>query len=141
MKIEKTFEIEREKDKYEYTVYADINNDKHEFIEITIIHYPIKQYNNHVKLIINIIHDDELSIRVRRVRNNWNGTGLDFTNMITIYTSQEFDYSNILSRERYEKINSVEDVKRLVVDIIVLIEDFIQCYIEDAIAEFIEGGE
>jgi hypothetical protein len=139
--LEKIFEEVRERDRLEYIVYADINNDMAKFVEITIIHYPMKQYSNHVKLILDIFYDDKLSLGVRRVRNNWNGTGLDFTNMITIYTTQEFDYSSIISRERYEKINSIKDVKELVSDILELFEDFVEYYIKQVVEEFTKEEE
>jgi len=139
--LEKIFEEVRKKDRFEYIVYADIYDDKAKFIEITIIHYPIKQYNNHVKLILDIVYDGKLSLGVRRARSNWNGSRLDFTNMIIIYTTQGFDYSNILSKECYEKINSVEDVKKLASDILELFGGFVKYYVEEVVGEFIEKGE
>jgi len=136
--IEKIFEEERGRGRLEYRVYAEFNdNDIAERIDITVTWYPLRQYGNHVSLSMALYLGDGLSLEVRKWRDSWGGSGLDFKNIVTIYTTQELDDMPVLGKDRYMKINSVGDVKELISDILGLFEDFVTYYIKSTVEEFI----
>jgi len=134
---DKYLEEEREKDRFEYRIYAEFSNDIAERVDIRITYYPIKKYYNHVTLSLSLYLSNGIVLEMYRSRDSWSGSGLDFRNKIVIYTTQEFDDTAILARERYEKINSVEDVKKLIEDIMELYKDFVEYYICNEVEEFI----
>jgi hypothetical protein len=139
--LEKIFEVEREKDRLEYRIYAKFENDIAERVDIAVVWYPMKKYGNNVTLSMTLYLEDGLNLEVRKVRNSWGGSGLDFKNRVTIYTTQELEDEHIFSRERYEKISSVKDVKTLISDILELFEDFVKYYVKNVVEEFIEEEE
>jgi hypothetical protein len=136
--LEKIFEEERERDRFEYRVYAKFDDDIAERVDVSIVYYPMKRYGNNVTLNLTMYLENGLNLEVRKVRNSWGGSGLDFRNTIRIFTTQEFDDTVVLGRERYEKMSSVKDVKELVNDIIELFKDYVAYYIENTVNEFIE---
>jgi hypothetical protein len=138
--IEKIFEIERERDRLEYRVYVKFDNEIAERVDITITWYPMRRYGNHVSIAMIMWLEDGLNLEVRKWRDSWDGSGLDFRNKITIYTTQELE-DDIFSRERYEKINSIEDVKTLISDILELFENFVKYYVVQEVKKFIEEEE
>jgi len=137
--IEKFFEEEREKDRFEYRVYAEFSDDIAERVDISITYYPIKRYGNHVALNMSLYLENGLVLEMYRSRDSWGGSGLDFRNKIVIYTTQELDDTQVLARERYEKINNAKDVKELVKDIIELYKNFVEYYICKEAEEFINA--
>jgi len=142
--LEKIFEEERERDRLEYRIYAKFYEDKDDIVEkvdVTITWYPLKRYGNHVSLNITLYNEYELSLEIRKWRDSWNGSSLDFVNRVTICTTQELEDEHIFSRERYEKISSVKDVKTLISDILELFEDFVKYYVKNVVEEFIEEEE
>jgi len=141
MSIEKTFEIERERDRFEYRVHAKFSDEIAERVEVSIVYYPMKKYFNHVTLHLTLYLEDGLNLEIRKVRDSWGGSGVDFINTITIYTTQELEDEHVFSRDRYEKISNIEDAKELVSDILELFEDFVKYYIKQVVEDFIEGEE
>ena len=136
--IEKFFEVERERDRLEYSVYAKFNEDDIvERVDITITWYPLKRYGNHVSIAMIMWLENGINLEVRKWRDSWDGSGLDFRNKITIYTTQWL-LSDIFDKERYEKISSVKDIKELINDILKLFENFVKYYVAQEVEEFIE---
>ena len=139
--LEKFFEEEREKDRYEYRVCAKFSDDIAERVDITVTWYPLKRYGNHVSLSMTLYLEDGLNLEVRKWRDSWNGSGLDFVNKITIYTTEEFCDMQVLGKDRYMKISSAKDIKELINDILKLFENFVKYYISQEVEEFIEEEE
>ena len=139
--IEKIFEEERERDRFEYRIYAKFDDDIAERVEIAVTWYPLKRYGNHVSIAMMLWLENGINLEVRKWRDSWSGSGLDFKSTIRIYTTQELEDEHIFSRERYEKINSVEDVKTLISDILELFENFVKYYVTRELEEFLEEEE
>jgi len=138
--IEKIFEEERERDRFEYRICAKFDDDIAERVEIAVTWYPLKRYGNHVSIAMIMWLENGLNLEVRKWRDSWNGSGLDFKNTIRIYTNQWL-LSDIFDKERYEKISSVKDIKELINDILKLFENFVKYYISQEVEEFIEEEE
>ena len=139
--IEKIFEVERERDRLEYRIYAKFDNEIAERVDIAVVWYPLKRYGNNVTLHLTLYLENGLNLEIRKVRNSWNGSGLDFKSTIRIYTTQELEDEHVFTRSRYDKINSIEDVKELINDILELFEDFVKYYVKDEVEKFIEEEE
>ena len=140
--LEKIFEVEREKDRLEYSIYAKFNDDDiAERVDITVTWYPLKRYGNHVSLNMTLYIENGLNLEIRKWRDSWSGSGLDFKSTIRIYTTLWLEGEHIFNRERYEKISSVKDIKELINDILELFENFVKYYVVQEVEEFIKEEE
>jgi len=124
-KFEKKFELEEDGIDVVYEIEYEINESNEiRRIKIQKTIYPLKNYGNNVKTIINISEGkaEPFRIEMYRVRNSWNGSGRD-----DIFAIEFNDYADespgFLWIEKLEEIDSIEKLKEYVNYVVEWISD------------------